>query len=416
MNTTWTARKPETALRSESVEDLQPEPLTIHEPVAAARRRQPIYLDYNATTPLDPKVTAAMQLFLTEELGNPSSSHWFGQRAKTALERARVQVAALLSCEASEIIFTSGGTESNNLAIIGGARARRHLGAHIISSQIEHPSVREVCRALERDGFQVTYLPVDERGQVSLAAVEGAIREDTILITIMHANNETGMLQPIEAIAQLADEQDIMVHTDAAQSAGKIPTDIESLGVDLLSFAGHKLYGPKGVGVLFVRSGLQLERVLHGAGHERGLRPGTENVLALVGLGKACELAKQQMSQNLAHAREMRNLLYQGLHHRLKHIRINGDLNHTVPNTLSIGFRGINAHRLLKEIQSGIAASTGSACHSAGRGWSEVLKAMRVPEEWARGTVRLSVGKFTTRAEIERAVNVIAEAVVRLEL
>jgi cysteine desulfurase len=375
---------------------------------------RPIYLDYNATTPLDPEVIAAMHPYLHDRFGNPSSSHGYGLEAKNAVERARAQVAALLFCQPEEILFTSGGTESNNAAIKGIAWARRHLGNHIITSQVEHSSVTEVCRFLERQGFQVTYLPVDDWGRVPSDEIERSIRPETILVTIMHANNEVGAIQPLEAIVHMAHDRGVVVHTDAAQTAGKIPTDAGLLGVDLLSIAGHKIYGPKGVGALFVRSGLTLEPLLHGGGQEFGRRPGTENVLEIVGLGAACELAKRDMHRNYAHLRDLRNRLCAGLNQSVPEVRINCDLNHSVPNTLSVCFRGIESPTLLASIHARVAASTGSACHSHDAKISSVLQAMNVPVEWARGTVRFSVGRFTTASEIDSAVGIVSEAVAEL--
>jgi cysteine desulfurase len=375
---------------------------------------RPIYLDYNATTPLDPEALAAMQPYLHDRFGNPSSSHGYGLEAKNAVERARAQVAALLFCQPEEVIFTSGGTESNNAAIKGLAWARRDVGHHIITSQVEHSSVTEVCRFLERQGFEVTYLPVDDWGRVKPEEIERSIRPETILITIMHANNEVGAIQPLEAIVHMAHDRGVVVHTDAAQTAGKIPTDAGLLGVDLLSLAGHKIYGPKGVGALFVRSGLLLEPLLHGGGQEFGRRPGTENVLEIVGLGAACELAKRDMHRNYAHLRDLRDRLCSELNDAVPDTRINCDPNHSVPNTLSVCFRGIESHTLLAAVHPRVAASTGSACHSQDAKISSVLQAMNVPVEWARGTVRFSVGRFTTPQEIDTAVAIVAEAVRQL--
>jgi cysteine desulfurase len=372
---------------------------------------RPIYLDYNATTPLDPEVAAAMQPYLSDRFGNPSSSHGYGIEARNAVERARAQVAALLFCQPDEVVFTSGGTESNNAAIKGLAWARRHVGNHIITSQVEHSSVGEVCRFLERQGFQVTCLPVDSLGRVRPEDIEDAIRAETILITIMHANNEVGAIQPLEAIVHLAHDRGAIVHTDAAQTAGKIPTDAGLLGVDLLSIAGHKIYGPKGVGALFVRSGIQLEPLLHGGGQESGHRPGTENVLEIVGLGAACELAKRDMHRNYAHLRELRKQLCDGLQRTVPDVRINCDTNHSVPNTLSVCFKAIDSHLLLAAIHHRVAASTGSACHAQDGKISSVLQAMNIPNEWARGTVRFSVGRFTTSDQIDTAIGVVSEAV-----
>lgn len=267
---------------------------------------QPIYLDYNATTPHAPEVIEAMRPYLEEHFGNPSSSHCYGRKTREAVEKARSQVAALLNCAPGEIIFTSGGTESNNYAIRGIALARRTQGMHIITSQIEHPAVTAVCERLKQDGFEITYLPVDEHGLISVSDVERAIRPETILITLMHANNEVGTIEPIGEVAELANARGIVFHTDAAQSAGKIPTDVRTLRVDLLSIAGHKLYAPKGVGALYVREGTHLERLMEGAGQEGGRRPGTENVLEIVGLGKACEIAHRDLAANHEHMRRMR--------------------------------------------------------------------------------------------------------------
>jgi cysteine desulfurase len=372
---------------------------------------KPIYLDYNATTPLDPEVIAAMQPYLSDRFGNPSSAHGYGIEARNAVERARAQVAALLFCGPEEIVFTSGGTESNNAAIKGIAWARRQQGNHIVTSQVEHSSVSEVCGFLERQGFEVTYLPVDDQGRVRPVDIENAIRPETILITIMHANNEVGAIQPLEAIVHLAHDRGVVVHTDAAQTAGKIPTDAGLLGVDLLSLAGHKIYGPKGVGALFIRSGLVLEPLLHGGKQESGQRPGTENVLEIVGLGAACELAKRDMHRNYEHLRDLRHRLLRDLQTRIPEIRVNCDVNHSVPNTLSVCFRGIDSNRLLAAVRHQVAASTGSACHSHEASISAVLAAMNVPGDWARGTVRFSVGRYTTPSQIDQAAQAIADAV-----
>ena len=298
--------------------------------------RPPIYLDYNATTPHHPEVIAAMRPYLEEHFGNPSSYHWYGRKTHEAVETARAQVAALLNCTPSEIIFTSGGTESNNQAIRGIALARRSRGRHVITSQIEHPAVTGVCERLKEDGFEVTYLPVDEHGLVSIGDIERAIRPDTILITLMHANNEVGSIQPIEEVAELARARGIAFHTDAAQSAGKIPTDVRELGVDLLSIAGHKLYAPKGVGALYLREKTPLERLMEGAGQEGGRRPSTENVLEVVGLGKACEIARRDLVTNSGHMQRMRARLEDGLRDRVPRLRVNGHLDRRLPNTLSV--------------------------------------------------------------------------------
>ena len=379
-----------------------------------AGMKKPIYLDYNATTPHDPEVIAVMKPYLEKHFGNPSSSHWYGKKTKEAVQTARSQVASLIGCKPEEIIFTSGGTESNNHAIAGTAAALSAKGNHIITTQIEHPAVIEVCKFLERQGIEVTYLPVDEYGLVDAADVERAISSRTILITVMHANNEVGTIQPIEEISKIAGRKGIVLHTDAAQSAGKIYVDVNALGVDLLSIAGHKLYAPKGIGVLYVRRGVELGKFMHGAGQESGKRAGTENVLEIVGLGKACEIAARDLNKNMQHFRETRDQLYDGLKKKVKEIRLNGHPALRLPNTLSVCVRGIEAQDLLSAIQDRVAASAGAACHSGECRLSSVLTAMRVPEEWGRGTLRLSTGKMTTRAKIKEALTVISNAAVRL--
>ncbi|MBU0529841.1 selenide, water dikinase SelD [bacterium] len=375
---------------------------------------KPIYLDYNATTPIAPEVVEAMRPYLEEHFGNPSSSHWYGIQTKKAVEKARKQVADLLTCQPDEVIFTSGGTESNNYAIKGAAFANRQKGNHIITSTIEHPAVIEVCKYLETNGFKITYIPVDDFGLVHVTEVEEAITPQTILITIMHANNEVGTIQPIPEIAKLARQNGIIMHTDAAQSVGKISTIIDELGVNLLSVAGHKLYAPKGIGALYIRHGTHLDKLIHGANHEQNRRAGTENTLEIVGLGKACEIAKLDLEKNALHMITMRDRLYNGLQKRLGEIKLNGHLEKRLPNTLSVSFVNIEADTILSEIE-GIAASAGAACHSDSIDVSSVLTAMNVPMEYAMGTVRFSTGKMTTEDEIDRAIEIITGAVQRLK-
>ena len=374
---------------------------------------KPIYLDYNATTPIAAEVVEAMRPYLEEHFGNPSSSHWYGIQTKKAVQKARQQVANLLNCQQDEVIFTSGGSESNNYAIKGSAVANRHRGNHIITSTIEHPAVIEVCKYLETNGFQVTCLPVNEFGLVDVGEVETAVTPQTILITIMHANNEVGTIEPIAEIAELARQHKIVMHTDAAQSVGKIPAFVDELGVDLLSIAGHKLYAPKGVGALFVRHGTRLEKLIHGADHEQNMRAGTENVLEIVGLGKACEIAQRDLEKNMAHMKKMRDRLHEGLKRELGEIKLNGHPEKRLPNTLSVSFANIEANTLLDEIE-GVAASAGAACHSDSIDLSPVLTAMKVPLEYAMGTIRFSTGRMTTEEEIDRAIKIVAEAVRRL--
>ena len=376
---------------------------------------KPIYLDYNATTPHAPEVIEAMRPFFEKEFGNPSSSHWYGIAPKKAVETARVQVAEILNCEAQEVFFTSGGTESNNHAIRGAAHIMRDKGNHIITSTIEHPAVLEVCKFLEKDGFETTFLPVSPDGLIDPADVQKSIRPTTILITIMHTNNEVGTVQPIKEISKIAEENSILMHTDAAQSLGKIPTDIGELGVTLLSAAGHKVYAPKGIGALFVRSPLKLEKFCHGAGQEMGWRAGTENVLEIVGLGKACEVARQGLQENMDHMKALRDRLQEELSTRLDNVRLNGHPQRRLPNTLSISFKGLEANRILEEIGLEVAASAGAACHSDRVEVSHVIKAMEVPLEWAKGTLRFSVGRMTTMEEIDKVINVVVAAVLKLK-
>ena len=374
----------------------------------------PIYLDYNGTTPHDPEVIAAMRPFFESEFGNPSSSHWYGIAPRRAVENARAQVASTLNCEPDEILFTSGGTESNNHAIKSVARLMRGRGNHIITSEIEHPAVLGVCSFLETQGYRVTRLPVDETGIARVADVANAISPETILITIMHANNETGAIQPISEIGMLARSKNIIMHTDAAQSVGKIPTDVQKLNVSLLTVAGHKVYAPKGIGALYIQKSLKLEPFCHGAGQEDGRRAGTENVLEIVGLGKACEIAHRDLAKNMAHMKRLRDRLHNGIAAKIKRVRLNGHPELRLPNTLSLSFYGLEANRILEEIGLEVAASAGAACHSDTVEISHVLTAMNVPVDWAKGTVRFSLGKISTEAEIDRAVEVVERAVNKL--
>jgi cysteine desulfurase len=377
---------------------------------------QPIYLDYNGTTPHHPEVIAAMMPFLEAEFGNPSSSHWYGIGPKQAVEEARRQVADLLGCLPEEVFFTSGGTESNNHAIKGMARVLKGKGRHIVTSAFEHPAVLEVCRYLEAEGFETTRVAVDAQGLIDPMQVQQALRGDTVLVTVMHANNEVGTVQPIAAIAELAKTRGIAVHTDAAQSLGKITVDVSTLGVDMLSVAGHKLYAPKGIGALYVRKGLALEKFCHGAGQEKGRRAGTENVPGIVGLGKACAIAARDLHDNMGRMKGLRDRLHDGIVARVADVRLNGHPEHRLPNTLSLAFKGLVANRLLEEIGLEVAASAGAACHADHVAISHVLEAMQVPVEWAKGTLRFSVGRMTTVEEIDHAVDVVAEATARLRL
>lgn len=375
---------------------------------------RPIYLDYNGTTPHAPEVIDAMRPFLETEFGNPSSNHWYGIKPKKAVMAARAQVAGILGCMTSEVLFTSGGTESNNHAIKSIAGARYAKGCHIITSSIEHPAILEVCRFMEGHGFAVTVLPVDTDGLVNPSDVASAIRPETIMISIMHANNEVGTIQPIAEIATLARRHGILMHTDAAQSMGKISTKVDELGADLLSIAGHKIYAPKGIGGLYIREGIESEIFCHGAGQENGRRAGTENVLGIVGLGQACEIAAAELEQHARHMQEMRNRLELGLAASLTDIRFNGHRKLRLPNTCSVSFRDLEANRILEEIGLYVAASAGAACHADHVEISHVLLAMKVPKQWAKGTLRFTTGRYTTSAEIDCALEAIVATVKKL--
>ncbi len=386
--------------------------------MAQVAHATPVYLDYNATTPLDPAVVEAMLPYFKDGFGNPSSTHIYGKTAHDAVDQGRRDVADLLGAKPEEIIFTSGGTEASNLAIKGvvfaklrGWFGRWAKGAHIITSAIEHPATVQPCEFLKRLGCTITVVPVDREGLVDPDAVRKAITRGTTLISIMHANNEVGTLQPIREIARIARARGVLVHTDAAQSVGKVAVIVEELGVDLLSVAGHKVYAPKGVGVLYVRKGVTLEPLLHGAGHEGGRRAGTENVPCLVGMGTACTLARKSLPQATQRLQELRDRLWTRLRAGLgERVALNGHPTLRLPNTLNVSFAGWVGADLLQATPE-IAASTGSACHEGQVNQSPVLCAMGVPPELGKGAVRLSVGRFTTEDEIDRAAEVLVSKV-----
>jgi cysteine desulfurase len=374
---------------------------------------RPIYLDYNATTPIDPEVADAMRPYLEGFFGNPSSGHAYGVEAKKAVERAREQVAGLLGCGPDEVVFTSGGSESNNHAIKGTAAALGGKGHHIVTTKIEHPAVIEPCLDVEMSEGRVTYLPVDGAGLVDPKDVEKAITDETILVTVMHANNEVGTIEPIAEIARIARAKGVRVHSDGAQSCGKIPTKVDELGVDLFSVAGHKLYAPKGVGALYVRRGTDLAKFMHGAGHERNMRAGTENVLGIVGLGKACEIAASDPEGRAGHMRSMRDRLHEKVSKGIGDAHLNGHPERRLPNTLSLSFPGLAADAILGALE-GVAASAGAACHAGEVKLSYVLEAMGVDENTAMGTIRFSVGRMTTAEEVDRAARSVVDAVLGL--
>ncbi len=358
-----------------------------------------IYLDFNASTPIAPEVLLAMQPYLAGDcFGNPSSAHHFGQLASLGIARARKQVAEFLRCESDEVVFTSGGSEANNHAIKGVFLARQEHGNHIITTHIEHPAVRMPCEYLKRFGAEVTYIPVDGLGRVDPDSVRSAITKKTILISVMHANNEVGTLQPIEEISKIAKENQILFHSDAAQSVGKIPTLVQTLGVDLLSVAGHKFYAPKGIGVLYIKRGVALDSLIHGAGHEQGRRAGTENTASIVALGAACGLFTS--GREISSVQALRDLFWKLLQDAFgKKVQRNGHPILVLPNTLNVSFIGRIGEEILRKLK-GVAASTGSACHSGETKMSPVLEAMGIPFEIGYGAIRFSLGRTTTEEEI----------------
>jgi len=383
-----------------------------------------VYLDFNATTPVEPAVLDAMLPYFSAEFGNAASIHTPGQRARGAVETAREQVAALLGARPQEIVFTSGGTESDNHAIFGvvgqaflpvSSSRNADSPPHIITTAIEHEAVLNACQALEKEGVRVTYLPTDREGQIDLEELRRAIRPETVLITIMHANNELGAVQPLEEIGRIAKETDIHFHTDAVQSAGKIPIDVNTLQVDLLSISGHKLYAPKGIGALYVRGGTRLRQLLYGGHHQRGFRPGTENVAGIVGLGEAAQIARKPLAEDAQRISALRDKLQQGLLQRVPQSRVNGGGAPRTPNTTNVVFPGIEGEALLIALDlKGLACSTGAACSSGAVEPSHVLTAIGLPPEDARASLRFSLGRHTTSADIVFALNVVPAAVAQL--
>jgi cysteine desulfurase len=383
-----------------------------------------VYLDHNATTAVEPDVLDAMLPFLSGEFGNAASIHTFGQRARAAVETAREQVAALIGARPQEIVFTSGGTEADNHAIFGitqSVAAATHGGAagtapkHIITSTIEHEAVLNTCQALEKRGVEVTYLPVDSDGLISPAEARQAIRKETVLITVMHANNELGTVQPLEEIGRIAADADVYFHTDAVQSTGKLPIDVNALRLDLLSLSGHKFYAPKGIGALYIRGGTRLQQLLYGGHHQRGFRPGTENVAGIVGLGKAAELARKSLSEDASRVSALRDRLEQGLLSRVPHSHANGTRAPRTPNTTNITFPGIEGEALVIALDlKGLACSTGAACSSGAVEPSHVLTAIGLSPEDARASLRFSLGRHTTSAEIDFTRQIVPAAVDQL--
>jgi len=363
----------------------------------------PIYLDYNATTPVDPKVVETINVYLSNDFGNPSSSHVYGRQAAEAVTWARQQVAELIDARQDEIIFTGSASEANNMAIFGIAHALRYKGRHLITTAIEHPSILQPFVHLKKEGWDITVLPVDQYGRVKVNDVGKAIRRDTVLVSVMHANNEVGTIQPIEEISRLLRPLDIVFHVDAAQSVGKIPASVNTLGVDLLTIAGHKLYAPKGIGALYIKDGTPISPVLFGAAQEQGRRTGTENVAFIAGLGTAAHLVKHRLDIEEARLTYKRNKLHSLLDKEIKGLKLNGHPELRLPNTLNISFPDVSGQELLNQVSSSLAASMGSACHANSNSASSVLTTMNISYERQRGAVRLSVGHATTEEEIKWA-------------
>jgi len=374
-----------------------------------------IYLDHAATTPTRPEVVKAMLPYFIDAFGNPSSIYSYGQEARGAVEEARTNVAELIGARSEEIIFTSGGTEADNYALKGVAHANERKGNHIVTTSIEHRAVLEVCKFLEGRGFKITYMPVDECGLVDPDDVKRAITSKTIIISIMHANNEVGTIEPVEGIGKIAREAGVYFHTDAVQTVGHIPVNVDKLKVDLLSISGHKLYGPKGVGALYVRKGTRLVSLMHGGGQEKRRRAGTENVPAIVGLGKAVELAGQEMGKEAERQAYLRDKLIKGLGEKIDHIRVNGHLTRRLPNNVNVSADFVEGESLLLSLDlEGICASTGSACGSASLEPSHVLLALGIPAEQAHGSLRFTLGRENTEADVERVLEVLPGIVARL--
>jgi cysteine desulfurase len=376
-----------------------------------------VYLDHNATTPVEPAVLDAMLPYLSGDYGNASSIHTFGQKARAAVETAREQVATLIGARPQEIVFTSGATEADNHAIFGTVEAASGASKHVITTAIEHEAVLNTCQGLEPNGVPVTYLAVDREGRIDLNELRDVLRShpETCLITIMHANNELGTIQPIEEIGRIAAEADVYLHTDAVQSAGKVPIDVNSMGVDLLSLSGHKLYAPKGIGALYVRGGTRLQQLLYGGHHQRGFRPGTENVPGIVGFGKAAEIARRALAEDAARISSLRDKLEQGLLERVGDCHVNGSCPPRTANTTNITFPGIEGEALVIALDlQGLACSTGAACSSGAVEPSHVLTAISLSPEEARATLRFSLGRHTTAAEIDFALQVVPAALAQL--
>lgn len=372
-----------------------------------------IYLDNAASTPVHERAVEEMMPYFREQYGNPSSIHKYGRLASVAIQNARKRIASLINADPKEVLITSGGTESNNTVLYG--MARKNKGKHIITSSIEHDAILEPCKKLESEGFHVTYLPVDRYGFVNLEVLESEISSDTCLVSIMFANNEVGTVQPIKEIAKIVHEKNIPFHTDAVQAVGKTPVDVKELGIDLMSISSHKINGPKGVGALYVKNGIKIDPIILGGGQENGFRSGTENVAGVVGFGKACQLAKDNMEQNLEHFKKLGNMLCSQIIKEIPHVTVNGHLEKRIPNNTHFTFLGVNGEDLIIKLdENGIAASTGSACSVRVQKASHVLKAMGFSHEQIMGSLRLTIGISNTKEEIDETVRILKKVVKEL--
>ncbi|NUM81771.1 cysteine desulfurase [bacterium] len=374
-----------------------------------------IYLDHSATTPVDQRVLEAMLPFLTEEFGNPSSLHSFGRAAKVALEEARQKIASVINASPGEIVFTSGGSEADNLAIAGAARAYRDKGNHLIANRIEHHAVLHIFEELEKEGFEVTYVECDRYGMIEPQTVESAIRPDTILMSIMHVNNEVGTINPIQEIGAIAKNRNILFHTDAVQSFGKLPLDVKIMPFDLMSMSAHKIYGPKGIGALWVRRGVKLTPILYGGSQERGQRAGTENIAGAVGFGKAAELCKLEMAAEMPRLKQLQKLLWNTIQKEIPNVRLNGHPEQRLPGHLNVSFNGAAGDELLIHLDlNGIAVSTGSACTSGAVGLSHVLKGMKIETQYGRGAVRMTMGRSSKEEDIPLIIEALKNSLSKL--
>jgi cysteine desulfurase len=376
---------------------------------------EPIYFDYNSTTPVDPAVVEIMKNALADTFGNPSSLHRFGQKAKSAMENARERVGAALGVPAADICFTSGGTEADNIAVKGVALARQDKGRHIITSKIEHHAVLESAHHLEQNGFEVTWLECDENGVIPVSNLEKALRPDTTIVSIMMANNETGMIQPITEMAALCREKGVVFHTDAVQAVGKIPVNIDDLGVDMLSLSAHKFYGPKGIGALYIHPDMKLTSLAHGGSHERGRRAGTESVTSIIGMAAALELATEMLDSESRRLTDLADYFIAGVTENIPDVRLNGSHESRVPSTINLAFKGVEGEAIVLALDmKGIAVSSGSACTSGSIQASHVLTAMNIDPLLAQGSIRFSMGRFTTREQIDYTLSVLPEIIERL--